>query len=93
LQENLPTQDCKLQWEVLLCSNTGWHNLHLFDCALCSRVPVVNVCHCVSRDHWERYLYDVTYNLLIGVVEEQAYMVVWEEDRRFIADFYKFAFA
>jgi len=38
-------------------------------------------------------LYDVTYNLLIGVVEEQAYMVVWEEDRRFIADFYKFAFA
>ncbi len=67
--------------------------LHVFDYVLSNRVLVVNVYHSVSRDQLERYLYDVTYDLLIGVVEEQAQgMAVREEDKRFIADFYKFAF-
>lgn len=67
--------------------------LRVFDYVLCNRALVVNVYHSVSRDQLERYLYDVTYDLLIGVVEEQAQgMAVREEDKRFIADFYKFAF-
>lgn len=41
----------------------------------------------------ELYLYKVTYGLLIGVVNEKAEgMTVREEDKRFIADFYKYAF-
>ena len=37
--------------------------------------------------------YKLTYDLLIGVVEEKSVgMSVREEDKRFIADFYKFAF-
>ena len=41
----------------------------------------------------ERYLYDVTYHLLIDVVEEQAEGIpVRQEDKAFIAGFYKYAF-
>lgn len=54
---------------------------------------VLNVYYSVSRDQVERFLYDVTYDLLAGVVEEKAAgLSVREEDKRFIADFYKFAF-
>ncbi len=41
----------------------------------------------------ERYLYELTYDLLIGVVEERAQgMEVRAEDKEFIANFYKYAF-
>ena len=32
----------------------------------------MNVYHSVSREQVERYLYEITYGLLIGVVEEAA---------------------
>ena len=45
----------------------------------------------VSR--WRRYLYKLTYELLIGVVQEKAAgMSVREEDKDFIATVYKYAF-
>ena len=51
------------------------------------------VYHSISREHIESYLYRVTYDLMIGVVEEKAAgMTVREEDKEFIADFYKYAF-
>lgn len=54
---------------------------------------IMNVYRSVSREQVEQYLYKVTYGLLIGVVEEKASdMTVREEDKKFIADFYKFAF-
>ena len=54
---------------------------------------VSNIYHSVSREHIERHLYEITYDLLIGVVEEQAQdLSVRAEDKKFIADFYKFAF-
>lgn len=54
---------------------------------------IMNVYHSVSREQVEIYLYKVTYNLLIGVVEEKAEeMRVREEDKQFIANFFKFAF-
>jgi hypothetical protein len=38
-------------------------------------------------------LYKLTYDLLIGVIEEKAVgMEVLEEDKKFIANFYKYAF-
>ena len=40
-----------------------------------------------------RYLYKVTYQLIYNVLEEKAAdMVVREEDKAFIADFYKYGF-
>ncbi len=67
--------------------------LQVFEYALENKPLVINIYHSMSRDQLERYLYDVTYNLLIGVVEEQADgLTVRDSDKKFIADFYKFAF-
>lgn len=67
--------------------------LHIFEAVLENKPFVLNVYSSVSREQLERYLYALTYDLLIGVVEEQATgMRVREEDKKFIADFYKFAF-
>ena len=49
--------------------------------------------HSISREHIENYLYRLTYDLMIGVVEEKAAgMTVRPEDKEFIANFYKYAF-
>lgn len=54
---------------------------------------ILNVYRHVSREQIEQFLYQVVYRLLRDVVEERsAGMTVKEEDKRFIADFYKFAF-
>ncbi|HEX3023391.1 MAG TPA: TetR-like C-terminal domain-containing protein [Lachnospiraceae bacterium] len=67
--------------------------LQLFDAVLENKQFIMNVYQSVSREQVERYLYEVTYNLLAGVVEEQSQgMNVREDDKMFIADFYKFAF-
>lgn len=67
--------------------------LQLFDAVLENKPFIMNVYHSVSREQVELYLYQVTYDLVIGVVEEQsAGLNVREEDKRFIADFYKYAF-
>ena len=57
------------------------------------KVFIVNVYHSLSREQVENYLYRLTYDLMIGVVEEKAAgMTVRPEDKEFIANFYKFAF-
>jgi probable dihydroxyacetone kinase regulator len=67
--------------------------LQIFDAVLENKPFIMNVYQSVSREQVERYLYEVTYNLLAGVVEEQSHgMNVREDDKMFIADFYKFAF-
>lgn len=67
--------------------------LQIFDLVLANKPFIMNVYHSVSREQVELYLYRLTYDLLIGVVEEKAVgMSVREEDKKFIADFYKFAF-
>lgn len=67
--------------------------LHIFKYVLDNREFVLSTYHSVSREYLERYLYNEVYNLLIGVVEEKADgMNVRDEDKKFIADFYKFAF-
>jgi probable dihydroxyacetone kinase regulator len=54
---------------------------------------VINTYHSINREHLEHYLYNETYNLLIGVIEEKAAgMTIEQEDEAFIAHFYKFAF-
>ncbi len=67
--------------------------LQIFEAVQENRPFIMNVYHSVSREQVELYLYRLTYGLLIGVVEEKAAgMQVRQEDKKFIADFYKFAF-
>ena len=67
--------------------------LNIFYAVLENKPFIMNVYHSVSREQVEIYLYRVTYDLLIGIVNERsANMSVSEDDKKFIADFYKFAF-
>ena len=67
--------------------------LQIFQLVQENRAFVMNLYHSISREQVERYLYSLTYKLLIGVVEEKsAGMSVRDEDKKFIADFYKYAF-
>lgn len=67
--------------------------LGIFDAVRANASFVDNVYHSVSREQLERYLHDVTYDLLIGVVDENACgLPVTDEQRAFIADFYKYGF-
>ena len=67
--------------------------LNIFYAVLENKPFIMNVYRSVSREQVEIYLYRVTYDLLIGVVNERsANMSVSEDDKKFFADFYKFAF-
>ena len=67
--------------------------LQIFEAVLDNRPFIMNVYHSVSREQVENYLYQLTYDLLEGVVEEQAQgMSVRDEDKAFIATVYKYAF-
>ena len=67
--------------------------LQIFEAVQENRVFILNVYRSVSREQVENYLYKLTYQLLIGVVREQAAgMSVREEDLEFIATIYKYAF-
>ncbi len=67
--------------------------LQIFQAVSENKPFILNVYHSVSREQIELYLYKLTYHLLIGVVEEKAAGIeVREEDKKFIADFYKYAF-
>lgn len=65
----------------------------IFRYVLENRAFVAKTYHSLSREHLERYLYSETYDLLIGVVEECAgERSVREDDKAFIAHFYKYGF-
>ncbi|WP_099467202.1 TetR/AcrR family transcriptional regulator [Konateibacter massiliensis] len=67
--------------------------LQIFEAVLDNKPFILNVYHSVSREQVEIYLYKLTYDLMIDVVEEKAKgMSLRQEDKEFIADFYKFAF-
>lgn len=66
---------------------------HIFEYIENNRDFVMSTYHSVSREHLENFLYQETYRLLIDVVEEQAKnKSVREEDKAFIANFYKYGF-
>ncbi len=67
--------------------------LQIFEAMLDNKPFISNVYRSVSREQVETYLYKITYDLLEGVVEEQARgMSVREEDKAFIATLYKYMF-
>ena len=54
---------------------------------------IINVYNSVGREYLENYLYSIVYELLKDIVEEKAEgMNVSAEDKKFVADFYKYAF-
>ena len=67
--------------------------LQTFQMVLENKQFISNVYHSISREKIEDYFYAITYDLLIGVIEEKATgMKVSEADKKFIANFYNFAF-
>ena len=67
--------------------------LQIFEAVQENKPFILNVYRSISREQVENYLYKLTYQLLIGVVHEQAEgMSVREEDQDFIATVYKYAF-
>jgi hypothetical protein len=67
--------------------------MQIFEAVLENKPFISSVYRSISREHVENYLYKLTYNLLIGVVNEKAVGVnVRDDDKHFIADFYKFGF-
>lgn len=72
-----------------------WQNgfLRVFGYVKENREFVTSVYHSACREHLVHYLYGETFELLLNVVNEKAAgMSVREEDKEFIADFYKYAF-
>lgn len=67
--------------------------LQIFEYVLKNKAFVTSVYHSIKREQLENYLFNVTYTLLIGVIEEKAAtMSIRDDDKSFIADFYKYAF-
>ena len=67
--------------------------LQLFKAVQDNKPFIMNVYHSVSREQVELYLYKLTYDLLIGVVNECSKdLNLREDDKEFIANFYKYAF-
>ena len=67
--------------------------LQTFQMVLDNKPFISNVYHSLSREKIEDYFHTITFDLLIGVVEEQSVgMNVAKADKDFIANFYTFAF-
>ena len=67
--------------------------LQIFEAVLENKPFILNVYHSVSREQIENYLFSLTYDLILGVVEEEsAGLNLEEEDKIFIAGFYKYGF-
>ena len=87
-------EDARIALQGKKTSST-WHEglLQIFDAVMENKPFILNVYRSVSREQIENYLFQVTYDLIKGVVEEQAEgMSLPEEDLEFIAHFYKYSF-
>ncbi|MDE6881635.1 MAG: TetR/AcrR family transcriptional regulator [Lachnospiraceae bacterium] len=67
--------------------------LQIFEVVMENRQFIMNVYRAVERSKIESYLYELTYRLIVDVVEEKcADVKLAPEDKIFIADFYKYGF-
>ena len=67
--------------------------LQIFEAVLENKTFVLNAYRCINRDQMERFLFQLTYGLIRGVVEEKSQgSAVSEADKAFIAEFYKYSF-
>ena len=67
--------------------------VQIFDAVYENKPFILNAYRCINRDQIESFLFHLTSDLLMNVVEEKSDGTsISEEDRRFIADFYKYSF-
>lgn len=67
--------------------------LQIFEAVLENKPFVLNAYRSISREQIENYLFSLTYQLLIDVVEEKsAGLSITQKEKEFIADFYKYSF-
>lgn len=67
--------------------------LNIFKAIGENKLFILNVYNSISKEQLENYLYKIVYTLLISVIEEKCVgMIVEYEKKKFIADFYKYAF-
>ena len=65
----------------------------IFEAVLENKPFIMNVYRNVDRERIENYLFKLTYDLIVGVVEEKSKgLNITEADKKFIADFYKYGF-
>ena len=65
----------------------------IFEAVLENKPFIMNVYRNADRERLENYLYKLTYDLIAGVVEEKSKgLDLTEEDKKFIANFYKYGF-
>lgn len=65
----------------------------IFEAVLENKPFIINVYRNVDRERMERYLYHLTYDLIVGVVQEKSKdLDISGEDKKFIANFYKYGF-
>lgn len=67
--------------------------LQVFEAVMENRPFIMNVYHSLSREQIESYLFRLTHDLIMGVVNEKSQgMQLSDTDKNFIADFYKYSF-
>ena len=67
--------------------------MQIFEAVLENKPFVMNACRSISREQIENYLFSLTCHLIRDVVQEQSEgKDISEEDKEFIADFYKYSF-
>lgn len=65
----------------------------VFEAVLENKPFIMNVYRNVDRERMENYLFKLTYDLIAGVVEEKSKgLNLSGEDKKFIANFYKYGF-
>ena len=89
---------CEEDSKKALQSNTTYDTwqqgfINIFHAVEENKPFILNVYRHISQEQIIQYLYRVVFPLLMGVVEECSQgLTVRDEDKRFIADFYKYAF-
>ena len=67
--------------------------IDVFNAVLENKAIILNLYHSVNHEQVENYLNNLIYPILKDVIEEKSEQKgVAEEDKKFIADFYKYAF-
>lgn len=67
--------------------------LQIFEAVYENKPFIINAYHAVSREQIESYLFQLTHDLIMGVVLEQSKETALSDaQKNFIADFYKYSF-
>ena len=67
--------------------------MQIFEAVMENKPFIMNVYHALSREQIENYLFQLTHDLIMGVVLEQSKETALSDaQKNFIADFYKYSF-